>query len=271
MAEGLTWAFVDLENLERTAMQEYGSTLNYEALARAIVESEEKAGRRIAAIYAYGDFDRGQTGLQTALALLDIQARHIVTKTAHEYISGSVDVELSLDILQTLYEQPQITDFLLLSGDGDFYYAARRLRMKGKRVQLMGFGARTSARLRAFADRFTDIEQAEGLLRKVTETEQERRARELLSNRSFIETVLHLDYCERELNKDFIGLNYFRKRLIDRMPAADASDALTYAIELGLIETYQVPNPDDPAHPTSACRLARGHKTVQQILAKKER
>ncbi|MBN9503431.1 MAG: hypothetical protein BGO01_04220 [Armatimonadetes bacterium 55-13] len=261
-----TCAFIDFENLEKTIREAFGSVLDFDRFVEVVKDVATQGDLRSVGIFAHGDFDRGDAGLQTRLIRLGIEPRHVVTKTPHQYLKGSTDIELSLDILQTMYDYPHITDFLLLSGDGDLAHVVRRLMLHGKSVRLMGFECHTSRTVREMVDHFIALDDYPQIMRKVTESERERRVRTLLTNQNVGHVVRHLDYCERELKKDFIGLNYFRKRLLDRYPAVEISEALSCALEGGLIQSYPVPNPEDPEHPTTACVLSRENDVVTQML-----
>lgn len=69
-------------------------------------------------------------------------------------------------------------------------------------------------------------------------------------------------------DREFIGLNYFRKRLIDYYQeyATQISDALTDCIDNDLLTIYQVQNPNDTKHPTRTCKFNRENQAVQYIL-----
>jgi len=97
--------FMDWENIEKTVKQEYGSILVFEQLSSLIQRKAKEIGRFVE-IAAYGDFDRGEEGIQTKLMLMGIQPKHVITKTLHEYIKGALDIEMSLDIQQYMYTYP---------------------------------------------------------------------------------------------------------------------------------------------------------------------
>jgi len=259
--------FIDWENIEKTVKQSYGSILIYDEFVHVIRKIGMKHGELIG-IFAYGDFDKGEAGLQTKLMQLGIQPRHVVTKTPHEYLKGSTDIELSLDILEMMYNYPHITDFLFISGDGDLMHVIRRLKMNGKTIHLMGFKDRTNKILLDMVNSFDSLDNFPDIMRKVTKAEKERKMLTFLTDNMIKEVVNHLDLWERTLNKDFIGLNYFRNKLIDRFPETEISDALTNCIDYELILTYLVENPNDPKNPTTACRLNRKNHVVQQLLSK---
>jgi uncharacterized LabA/DUF88 family protein len=267
----LTCVFIDFENIEKTVREAFGSVLDFDQFIGVVKDTASEGDRHAVGMYAHGDFDRGDAGLQTRLLRLGIEPRHVVTKSQHQYFKGTADIELSLDILQTMYDYPHIGDFLLLSGDGDLAHVVRRLRLHGKEVRLMGFEDHTSRHIRDVVDDFVCLDQFPRIMRKLSDSEREKRAKTLLSHSIVAQVIRHLDYCERELKKDFIGLNYFRKRLLDRHPPVEISDALTAAIENGIIELYPVPNPDDAEHPTTACKLSREHEVTRKALARNTR
>ncbi|MFC4768231.1 NYN domain-containing protein [Effusibacillus consociatus] len=263
--------FIDWENIEKTVKQEFGSVLNYDEFVQVIREVATSNGSRLVGIQAYGDFDKGTAGLMSKLVNLGIEPRHVVTKTATEYLKGSTDIELSLDILETMYNYPHITDFMFVSGDGDLRHVIKRLQKQGKNLRLMGFENHTSQFIIDTMNEFVLLDQYSNIMRKVTETEKELKAQSLLSNEYVQIIIEHVDRLEKTGDKDFIGLNLLRNRLCDHYPhrATDISEALTDCIDFEILSVYRVPNPKDPKHPTRACRLNRDHKVVQRVLGGK--
>lgn len=259
--------FIDWENIEKNVKQEYGSVINYEEFVKVIREVATNNGARLVGIQAYGDFDKGTAGQMSKLINLGIEPRHVVTKTAQEYLKGSTDIELSLDILETMYNYSHITDFMFVSGDSDLRYAIKRLQMHGKNLRLMGFEGHTSHFLIDMVNEFIPLNKYPSIMRKVTQSEKEQMALALISNNYVKIIVEQMDVLEKK-NKDFIGLNYFRKRLVDYYQncATQISDALTDSIDYELLTVYQVPNPNDVNHPTRACKLNRDNPAVKYIL-----
>lgn len=76
-----------------------------------------------------------------------------------------------------------------------------------------------------------------------------------------------MDRLEND-GRQFVGLNYFIKRLIDyyQDSATPISDALTDAIDNNILTIYQISNPNDPKHPTRVCKLNQESPAVQYIL-----
>gem|GEM_PF-5400742 len=65
--------FIDWENIEKTAKQEFGSVIDYEELVRVIKEVANSNSAKLVGIQAYGNFDKGTAGLVTKLMNLGIQ------------------------------------------------------------------------------------------------------------------------------------------------------------------------------------------------------
>lgn len=179
-----------------------------------------------------------------------------------------VDIELSLDILETMYTYPHITDFMFVSGDSDLRHVVKRLQKNGKNLHLMGFKDFTSQFLIETVNEFVLLDDFPRMLRKVTQAEKEKKSLSLISN-DYVETVVEqMHRLESKNTKDFIGLNYFRNRIIDQNQEfpTQISDALTDCIDYDLMKLYQVENPHDKKHPTRACKLNRENEAVKYIL-----
>lgn len=260
--------FIDWENIEKTTKQEYGSILNFSEFVKVIREVAISNKSRLVGIHAYGDFDKGTAGLMSTLVNLGIEPRHVVTKTAQEYLKGSTDIKLSLDILETMYNFPHITDFLFVSGDSDLRHVIKRLQKHGKTLRLMGFQSYTSQFIIDMCTEFVSLDDYPQIMRKETQTEKEQKSALLLSDKYVHIIIKQLDRLEKVNSKDFIGLNYFRKRLIGHFPnnATQISDALTASLDYDILSVYQVANPQDKDHPTRACKLNRSHQVVQYVL-----
>lgn len=263
--------FIDWENIEKTAKQEYGSILVFNEFVKVIREVATINGTRLVGIQAYGDFDKGTAGLMSKLVNLGIEPRHVVTKTAQEYLKGSTDIEFSLDILETMYSFPHITDYLFVSGDSDLRHVTKRLQKQGKNVILMGFEGHTSQFMIDMANEFLSLDKYTKIMRKETQTEKEQKSLALLSDKYVHIIIKQIDRLEKMNNKDFIGLSYFRKRLVGHFQenATQISDALTNCLDYDILTIYQVPNPQDKDHPTRACKLNREHQAVQYFLNNK--
>ena len=260
--------FIDWENIEKTVKQEYGAILNYEDFVNTIREVATSNGSRLVGIQAFGDFDKGTAGLMSKLVNLGIDPKHVVTKTAQEYLKGSTDIELSLEILETVYNYPHITDFFFVSGDFDLRYVIKRLKKQGKNLRLMGFNTHTSYFLKELVNEFIPMDNYPNIMRKVTKSEKEQISLSLISNNHVRNVIEQIYKLENDSKIGFIGLNYFRKRLTDYYQEykTEISDALTLCLDNEIITTYQRPNPNDTNYPTTACNLNKENSAVQYVL-----
>jgi len=262
-----TFIFIDWENIEKSAKQNFNSILNYDAFNKVLREVAVQKGSSVAGIKAFGDFDKGISGLQTKLVTLGIEPVHVVTKTSHEYLKGSADIVQSLDIIKVMYNYPHITDYLLVSGDGDLRHVIKELKLNGKSIRIMGFVDNTSQFIIDMSENFIPLDNYPMILRKIGKTEKEQMLQRLIASKTISIVVERLNR-EENSDKGFIGLNYFRKRLIDSYAsqATDFSDAITDCIEAGVFDIYEVENPNDPKHPTRACKLNRDNQVVKYFL-----
>jgi hypothetical protein len=69
---------------------------------------------------------------------------------------------------------------------------------------------------------------------------------------------------EHENKYSFLSVKFLREKVFGRDPVVQ--EALQFAIENGILDTYDQPNPKNPSWPTKACRLKRAHPLVRGIL-----
>ena len=216
-------------------------------------------------LFAYSDFDRSVQGVQTKLYRLGIQVRHVVTKAPSiELRKNASDIEMSLDIQAAIYEDPNIDHYLLITGDGDFHHVIQRLRLKGKTVYLIAF-ERVNKHLVELSDHISIFKEDAVFLKKITDSEREKWAKNLISDKSIGLLLFHLDQMEKDKNKDFVGFSYFHKVITSKF-GLQMDDALTQAKKAGLIITNSVNNPKDPKNPTSTIEINKESEIAKEIL-----
>lgn len=247
--------FIDWENIETIIKRNYKTDLLYKDFAEVLRKINQE--KNIVAMYAYGNFDRGDFSLQTKLSRIGIEPKHVVTKSSYGVMQGAVDIELSLDMQQCLYENPHITDCMVVSGDGDIIHVLKRLRLKGKFLHVASFLDKTSNRLISMVDTFTDLTTYKQEFLKDTMSELDKKRAAALNNEWVQNVIKELTKYTKRTSMSFVGLNYFRNKLLDKYHYNNdlISEALSEAIELGIIETYTVPNPLRQSIPTTACKL----------------
>lgn len=73
---------------------------------------------------------------------------------------------------------------------------------------------------------------------------------------------------KNETSFSFFSVKFLREKVFAGDPVVQ--EALQFAIDEGILETYDQPNPKNPAWPTKACRLKRDHPIVRGILGETE-
>lgn len=263
MSKDLALTFIDFENIIKEAEQTYDSILDFEKFSETIQLQHDKHKIKNCGVYAYSDFDTAEEGVQTKLYRLGIKARHVVTKAPDkEKRTNASDIELSLDIQSFIYENPLINHYIIISGDGDLLHVMQRLRLKGKTIHLIAF-ERVNQRLHTLADHITIYDANAPFLKKITNSQKEKWAKELIANKEVGLVLYHLDKLEKE--KDFVGFTYFH-RVITSKFGKSMDDAITRAKKADLIIAKGIPNPKDPKNPTSAIEVNKESLIAMEIL-----
>jgi uncharacterized LabA/DUF88 family protein len=136
--------FVDFENLVLGAVKELPDQANpapYEALTRLCRAYGNASVRRAYADWANPLFGSHQDDLaMNGVDLIQVARVGIQNKNA-------ADIRMAVDAMETLIVHPEISVFVLVSGDGDYSPLVQRLREFGKWVVGVGTEANASRKL----------------------------------------------------------------------------------------------------------------------------
>jgi hypothetical protein len=136
--------FVDFENLVLGAVKELPNQANpapYEALTRLCRGYGNASVRRAYADWANTLFGSHQEDLaMNGVDLIQVARVGIQNKNA-------ADIRMAVDAMETLIVHPEISVFVLVSGDGDYSPLVQRLREFGKWVVGVGTEANASRKL----------------------------------------------------------------------------------------------------------------------------
>jgi hypothetical protein len=168
-------------------------------------------------------------------------------------------------ILVELGDQADSGDFglaLIATGDGDFAYAIRKLREKGKRTAVTAVSIDAARELLTLADTFIPIEKHLGL----EYIPPLPAPKELAEWQPFVRRMLSL-----EQRLPFLVRYYVRDRSLEPSMGAGNSlaeheDFLRRAESEGVIEVGEIDNPKLPGRKVATIRLRRNHTVVAQIL-----
>jgi uncharacterized LabA/DUF88 family protein len=136
--------FVDFENLVLGAVKELPDETNpapYEAITRLCRGYGNASVRRAYADWANPRFGGHQEDLaMNGVDLIQVARVGIQNKNA-------ADIRMAVDAMETLIVHPEVSVFVLVSGDGDYSPLVQRLREFGKWVVGVGTEANASRKL----------------------------------------------------------------------------------------------------------------------------
>jgi uncharacterized LabA/DUF88 family protein len=148
--------FVDVPNIIYAA-ERIGVAIDFDKLLHYLTRGRELV--RASAYAPISDDPLQRLDTQKFVQPFVHRGYRIVTKPLKRFsdgtMKGNFDVELAMDIL-TMSERLDIVS--LVSGDGDFSRLVEIVGSKGLRVEVVAFGASTSADLRAICDDYIDLQ-----------------------------------------------------------------------------------------------------------------
>ena len=147
--------FVDVQNVYYTVKQIYGCHFDYRAFWDQVT-----AGREVVRAFAYAIDRKDQKQIQFQQILesigFEVKLKPFIQRSDGS-AKGDWDVGITLDMIEFANE---VDVAVLVSGDGDFDLAVRKLRdAHGVEVEVYGARKLTAASLIQAATRFVPIEQ----------------------------------------------------------------------------------------------------------------
>jgi uncharacterized protein (TIGR00288 family) len=155
--------FIDFENVYVSVRDKLNANPNFEA----IMDRCGDLGRVVIA-RAYADWYR-YPRVTSALYANAIEPIYVATyyydkdmgRTGRA-IKNSVDMNLCIDAMKTLFTHTNISKYVLVTGDRDFIPLVNSIRQQGKEVYVIGIGGAASTHLAQSADEFVFYEQLVG-------------------------------------------------------------------------------------------------------------
>ncbi len=155
--------FIDFENVYVSVRDKLDENPNFET----IMERCHDLGRVIIA-RAYADWYR-YPRITSALYANSIEPMYVPTyyydkdvgRTGRA-IKNSVDMNICIDAMKTLFTHQNVEKFVLVTGDRDFIPLVHSIRQQGKEVIIIGIGGAASTHLAQSADEFLFYEQLLG-------------------------------------------------------------------------------------------------------------
>lgn len=130
--------YIDYDNVYWTLTNSYNHDPdNIDGNKNLFLKLWEKYGQdHIRTFRAYGDFQKLKSNL-TSLQKKRVQIRHVYSNGKSDDLrKNSSDIELSIDVIESTYKDPNITCYVIVTADSDMIPILSRLMYKGKRVEL---------------------------------------------------------------------------------------------------------------------------------------
>ncbi len=254
--------FLDYENLRKSIEHHFHPAPSPQLLCEKLFDLAARFGHVLLA-NAYADWSISETDPRE-FRRRQIEPRLVLTK---ENGDDRTDITMSLDALETLFAEPEIDVYVIASGDSDFHDLLQRLRRRGKRIVVCGARSDTGRELIRGSDKFVSLEELLGVRASKPPQPVDW---ETYDWTGFVRLIRDLD---RKLN--FVGLRYVATKVLNPHNCGlsdrhQKQDLLNRAIDMGIIEPYQVDNIEEGGEPVSACRLNPDHPIVKEILARDE-
>ncbi|MDR1000527.1 MAG: NYN domain-containing protein [Clostridiales bacterium] len=152
-----TAIFYDVENLIGGYGFSQTTNVNFQLIRKRIKENEEKV-LDISISKAYGDWSNGRMqSLRNSLLDNGIEPVQVYGFASESGVKNVADIQIVIDVMETITNKPHIENFVLVTGDGGFASLVRKLHEFGKRVIICSYGASANRYLRAVCDNFISL------------------------------------------------------------------------------------------------------------------
>lgn len=246
--------FIDLENIRYSYLNVY----QIEPNVSAFIEKARKHGR-VSVAMAYADFNEHPQWVRRGLDVAGITARDVPVRRfirdGQERLKSSADLHMLMDIMETALDRPQVTTYVLMTGDSDYIRVVTWIKNRfDKRVIVSGVPGTISGDLVSAAGESDHLEAGEGVT-----------ADSLLAPVEGI--TLMLKRC-------LPPTGFWTIKLIDQwsrdsrnaVPGSDPdkSNAISYMLRNGLMRRYKTVT---DVREVTISELDESHPTVRQILS----
>jgi hypothetical protein len=169
--------------------------------------------------------------------------------------------EMSLDAQDLGNQRLDIETFVLVCGDRDFIPIVKKLQQRGRKVHVIGLRVTTRRDLQNFVDsNYTAVEDLLGIIPvKKTSAQPTMHMPETIS----VEAIA-AKLASTEKRPNFVAVSHFLNNIVEG-EFSEKSVAFNEAVEQGLVELYQIPNPKNAQFPTKCCRLNPDHPRVKEL------
>ncbi|MEC9441185.1 MAG: NYN domain-containing protein [Myxococcota bacterium] len=182
-----------------------------------LIDSAQRFGY-LAVARLYMDFQALSDGGLAARSA-GFEPVHVLGKRSTNGYKSMVDVALATDAMAVLYENPNITTFIIGTGDADFIPLIRHWKRRGKSVVVMSNDAKLSNELRRVAD---DLVTFKGGRKSKKSASTRSRS---LSNQDLREAILDASgatrLTDRETNLPLVRVDWLLEQLYKAHPSVE--------------------------------------------------
>ena len=245
--------FIDLENIRYSFLNVY----QIEPNISAFIEKARKHGR-VSVAMAYADFNEHPNWVRRALDVAGILARDVpvrrFVRDGQERLKSSADLHMLMDIMETALDRPQVTTYVLMTGDSDYIRVVTWIKNRfEKRVIISGVPGTVSSDLVAAAGEADHLEagsavETDGLMASVE-------AIAIMVKRCVpptgFWTIRLIDQWSRDSRNGVPGND------------PDKSNAISYMLRNGLMRRYKTVT---DVREVTISELDETHPMVRQII-----
>ncbi len=248
--------FVDYENIRRRLEANFGQQVEPGKVAKVLHDIACEQGQFRFGKF-YGDWALRPSDAR-AIEAQKFKAEHVLrTPGGKDRTDAAMNVELG--------DQAASKDFaiaVIAAGDGDYAYAIRKLREKGKTIVVVAVGIDAARELLTIADTFIPIEKHLNLNYGAAPEGTVEEA----SWQPFITRMLSLESA-----LPYVVWPYLRDRILTAAMGAGSTTIereqfLERAKKEQLLEVVEIDNPKMPGRKVRTVRLRRSHPAVAQAL-----
>ena len=155
MSGHLVGLFIDFENLIYGLIDKYGEQGAYEAFKTSLIFDFAEQYGEACASYAYADWRiKAVNQWQVDLYGRGVELVHVLGRGG----KNAVDIRMAIDLVESIYTQPQIDTYMVVSGDRDFLPVINALKRAGKKVIALSTSRAMSKEMKRVCDETSTYE-----------------------------------------------------------------------------------------------------------------
>jgi len=255
--------FIDYENVYWGLVNQYNFKPQVPHLISLILKEVEKDGNLLIK-KAYADWERSEFhGAQASFKKAGVEPAFTLSKKTVKGVVATwketADASLMLDAQETLYERPDIDEFVLVTGDRGCLDLIHRLRSHGRKVKICALESATAKELFDAVGK-ENVISIEGLL-GIEPAKPEKPVEAFIDTSGKVDWALVIKkFWELEERLPFVALKLARDRY------GFSQTVIDEGLKLGIFQTDQIPKAGQP-YPTTALKLDRTHEAVKGVIS----